>query len=78
MAEEITASTTEKPKVALLNDPKFRSYIFQGLLLAVIVWLFWSMGSNAARNLEKAGIASGFGFLNNSAGFGISFSPFIN
>lgn len=77
MAEDKTASETEKPKVALLNDPQFRSYIFQALLLAVIVWLFWSMGSNAARNLAKAGIASGFGFLDTEAGFGISFSPFI-
>ncbi|MFK5979378.1 MAG: amino acid ABC transporter permease [Rhizobiaceae bacterium] len=78
MAEENTASNTEKPKVALLNDPKFRSYIFQGILFAVIVWFFWGLASNAARNLEKAGIASGFGFLDASAGFGISFSPFID
>ncbi|PCI03411.1 MAG: amino acid ABC transporter permease [Hyphomicrobiales bacterium] len=78
MAEENTASTTEKPKVALLNDPKFRSYIFQGLLLAVIVWFFWGLASNAAHNLAKAGIAQGFGFLDKSAGFGINFSPFID
>lgn len=78
MAEENTASTTEKPKVALLNDPKFRSYIFQGLLLAAIVWFFWGLASNAAHNLEKAGIAQGFGFLDTAAGFGISFSPFID
>lgn len=78
MAEEVTASEVEKPKVALLNDPKFRSYIFQGLLFALILWLVWSMASNAAYNLEKAGIASGFGFLSVEAGFGISFSPFID
>ncbi|MBL4891595.1 MAG: amino acid ABC transporter permease [Rhizobiaceae bacterium] len=78
MAEENRASGTEKPKGALLNDPKFRSYIFQGLLLAAIGWFFWGLASNAAHNLEKAGISQGFDFLDNSAGFGISFSPFIN
>ncbi|MBL4732888.1 MAG: amino acid ABC transporter permease [Rhizobiaceae bacterium] len=78
MAEENTASEVEKPKVALLNDPKYRSYIFQGLLLVAVIWFFWGLASNAAHNLEKAGIASGFGFLDVAAGFGISFSPFIN
>jgi len=67
----------EKPKAKLLNDPKFRSIIFQCLLVAILVWVFWGMISNAAHNLQKAGIASGFGFLNTEAGFGLNFSPFI-
>jgi general L-amino acid transport system permease protein len=67
----------EKPKVKLLNDPKFRAYIFQGLLVLLIGWIIWSMINNAAYNLQKAGIASGFGFLNTSSGFGLNFSPFI-
>lgn len=70
-------SELEKPKVALLNNPKVRGGIIQALLLIFILWLVWSMGSNAAFNLEKAGIASGFGFLDRTAGFGINFSPFI-
>lgn len=67
----------EKPKVRLLNDPKFRSIIFQALLVAFLVWLVWGMVDNAANNLQKAGIASGFGFLGISAGFGLNFSPFL-
>ena len=67
----------EKPKVRLLNDPKFRSIIFQALLVAFLVWVVWGMVSNAASNLQKAGIASGFGFLSTEAGFGLNFSPFI-
>ncbi len=67
----------EKPKVKILNDPKFRAYIFQALLVAFLVWVIWGMISNAAINLQKAGIASGFGFLNIEAGFGLNFSPFI-
>ncbi len=66
-----------KPKVKLLNDPKFRAYIFQALLVAFLVWVVWGMISNAALNLKKAGIASGFGFLDTAAGFGLNFSPFL-
>jgi len=77
MAVTELPTTQEKPKIRLLNDPKFRSMIFQGLMIAFIVWVVWGMVSNAAYNLEKAGIASGFGFLSNTAGFGLNFSPFI-
>ncbi|MCP5098308.1 MAG: amino acid ABC transporter permease [Chloroflexi bacterium] len=77
MTIDSRASGSEKPKVALLNDPKFRAIIFQSLLVLFIAWLAWGMISNAAHNLQKAGIASGFGFLDKAAGFGINFSPFI-
>jgi general L-amino acid transport system permease protein len=69
---------SEKPKVALLNDPKVRNTIVQVVLLAFICWVIYGMVSNAAYNLEKAGIASGFGFLNRTSGFGINFSPFLD
>lgn len=77
MAEIDTAGNAEKPKVALLNDPKTRGIIVQAALLIFMVWIVWSMVTNAAHNLAKAGIASGFGFLGREAGFGIHFSPFI-
>ena len=67
----------EKPKVRLLNDPKFRSIIFQVLLIAIIIWAGWGIVENTIANLEKQGIASGFGFLNKPAGFGLNFSPFL-
>lgn len=67
----------EKPKVKLLNDPKFRSYAFQAILVAFLVWVLWGMISNAAINLKNQGIASGFDFLSKPAGFGLNFSPFI-
>jgi len=67
----------EKPKVKLLNDPKFRSIAFQIILVIFLAWVVWSMIGNAAYNLEKAGIASGFGFLSTSSGFGLNFSPFL-
>jgi len=73
-----SVNTGEKPKVRLLNDPKFRSIIFQALLVAFLVYLIWGMVDNAARNLAAAGVASGFGFLSTSSGFGVNFSPFID
>lgn len=68
---------SEKPKVKLLNDPKFRAYIFQAILVVFLAWIVWGMISNAATNLRNAGIASGFGFLSTEAGFGVNFSPFL-
>jgi general L-amino acid transport system permease protein len=67
----------EKPKVKLLNDPKFRSIVFQVILIIFLVWVVWSMIDNASTNLKNAGIASGFGFLSTSSGFGLNFSPFL-
>lgn len=67
----------DKPKARLLNDPNTRAMIFQGLLIAFLIWVVWGMVSNAAFNLKKAGIASGFGFLNTESGFGLNFSPFL-
>ena len=45
---------------------------YQAVLCAVIVFLAWSAIHNAAENLARAKIASGFGFWDNTAGFDIS------
>ncbi|MBO6539186.1 MAG: amino acid ABC transporter permease [Rhizobiaceae bacterium] len=67
-----TAGGESAPKVALLNDPKTRAWIFQILLLIVLVWLTWVGIQNMFDNLRAANIASGFGFLSRNAGFAIS------
>jgi general L-amino acid transport system permease protein len=61
-----------KPKAPLIYNPKVRSIAYQVLLCAVIVFLLWSAINNAAENLARAKIASGFGFWDNTAGFDIS------
>jgi general L-amino acid transport system permease protein len=66
------AQDSGPPKVALLYDPKVRSIAYQVLLCGVIVFLAWSAVRNAADNLERAHIASGFGFWNQTSGFDIS------
>jgi general L-amino acid transport system permease protein len=49
-----------------------RGAFYQVLLVAVVSYLFYMAATNAIENLQRANIASGFGFLNNTAGFDIS------
>lgn len=55
-----------------LYDPKTRGIFFQLVVLAAIVWLGYEIALNVAQNLEAQGIASGFAFLDRTAGFDIS------
>jgi len=58
------------------NDPVYRAVFFQALVLlgvAVFVWYLWS---NTQANLERQNIASGFGFLERTAGFSIGETHF--
>lgn len=61
------------PLSRYLRDRKTRGYAIQAVVLAIILlggaWLIL----NAAENLRRAGIASGFAFLDKPAGFEISF-----
>ncbi|HWV42280.1 amino acid ABC transporter permease [Pseudorhodoplanes sp.] len=60
------------PRISPFYDPRWRSIAFQVLLCAAIVWLAYSAVNNAAENLQRARIASGFDFWNSTAGFDIS------
>src|SRR5256885_17165428 len=60
------------PKVSPIYDPKVRSIAYQVVLCAIIIFLAWSAVRNAADNLERAHISSGFGFWNQTSGFDIS------
>src|SRR5665213_3825479 len=59
-------------RVAFYNDPKVRSIAYQVALCAGVALLVYVAASNAITNLERAHIASGFGFWHNTAGFDIS------
>ena len=61
-----------RPKTPLIYNPKVRGIAYQVVLCALIVFLAWGAISNAADNLARAKIASGFGFWDNTAGFDIS------
>ena len=57
--------------IPVLRGP-WRQWLLQALALAAILWLGWEVVSNTAENLAARGIASGFGFLWEPAGFDIS------
>lgn len=56
-------------KGSIFNDPKVRGVVYQVALIAGLAYLVWNIIDNAARNLERQNIASGFGFMKNTAGF---------
>jgi general L-amino acid transport system permease protein len=49
-----------------------RGLVYQILLVAVVAFLLYEASTNAYDNLRRVGIVSGFGFLDNTAGFDIS------
>jgi general L-amino acid transport system permease protein len=59
-------------RVVFYNDPKVRSIAYQVALCAIIGFLVYGAASNAIANLQRAHIASGFGFWSTNAGFEIS------
>lgn len=61
----------ESAKASIFYDPKIRGLFFQLLLVGVIVFFGYQIISNTAANLQRQNIASGFQFLNTTAGFGI-------
>ena len=65
-------TTPSKPPV--WNDPRYRSLFFQAATLILVIGFFLYIGNNTAENLERQNIASGFGFLETTAGFAIIMS----
>lgn len=54
------------------NNEKFRGILYQSLLIALVVGTGWFLVANTLTNLSARHIATGFGFLEREAGFGIS------
>ena len=55
----------------LWRDPVWRSVLFQTLLIIAVLGFGVWIVNNTLTNLEHRGISTGFGFLSDSAGFGI-------
>lgn len=53
------------------NNPRVRSFVYQAAVLIAVVATVWLFTTTAQENLERLNISSGFGFLDNTAGFGI-------
>lgn len=73
MAGMALNSDTPKPKrtASLINDPQVRGIFYQVVTVVLLVLFVWTITQNTIHNLQKANIASGFGFLNGRAGFDI-------
>ena len=54
------------------NNPENRAVIYQIITLVIVVILAYYFANNMFANIEKRGISTGFSFLNEIAGFGIS------
>jgi general L-amino acid transport system permease protein len=69
-------TTTERgaapPRVAFYNNPKVRGVFYQLALLALALWLGYEFALNAKSNLDAQRITSGFGFLDQTAGFSVN------
>ena len=66
------AERAPRERRSLLTDPLARSIFIQATLLVLIVGAGWYFYENARANLAAQRIATGLGFWNNTAGFGIS------
>jgi general L-amino acid transport system permease protein len=60
------------PRRGWLTAARFRSFVLQFLLLALVIWLGVMFVDNARQNLAARNIVSGLGFFDQVAGFGIS------
>lgn len=70
-AESADSGAEDAGRASLLYDPKVRGLFFQIILLIAVAYLIYTGVTNAADNLARAGIASGFGFFSERAGFDI-------
>ena len=76
MAVEIKAEQAqdEPTRAATWRDPRVRSIAYQALTIVLFLLFVAYIVNNAATNLARQGIASGFGFLDTTAGFDIGFT----
>ena len=61
-------------KTSILNNPTFRSVTFQVVMVAAVIAFFAYIANNTLHNMAQRGISTGFGFLDQKAGFGILMS----
>ncbi|MEZ8058211.1 amino acid ABC transporter permease [Vibrio splendidus] len=66
------AQAKPQPKSAnLFYNPTFRSIVFQIIAVGALCAFLYTIVNNALTNLDSRGIATGFDFLSQEAGFGI-------
>jgi general L-amino acid transport system permease protein len=63
-----------KPRTPPWRDPNIRAIAFQVIAILALFWAGWTLFQNTLTNMESRGISTGFGFLEQPAGFGIIMS----
>lgn len=53
------------------HDARFKSWIYQAIVLGLVVYCAWYLVNNTMQNLAARNIQTGFAFLNKEAGFAI-------
>jgi general L-amino acid transport system permease protein len=62
---------SEVPRVPFYNDPRVRAVLYQLLVVALVLLGAAVLVYNTIQNLDRLGVASGFGFLARPSGFDI-------
>jgi general L-amino acid transport system permease protein len=70
--QSVEGVSASPPRIPFYNNPRIRGALYQVLLVAVLLWLGYEFVINTRANLAAQGFSSGFGFLGNTAGFGVS------
>ncbi|GAA3721606.1 amino acid ABC transporter permease [Oceanisphaera sediminis] len=65
-------SSSANHDVKFWRDPAKRALLFQVILLAIVAGFIWFIVNNTLSNLSTRGITTGFGFLDDPAGFAIA------
>ncbi|MBE0620730.1 MAG: amino acid ABC transporter permease [Burkholderiales bacterium] len=68
----MTDPTGAPPRPPFWNDPKIRAIVFQVVVTLGVIAVGVYLVRNLMHNLEVRGISTGFGFLENRAGFAIN------
>ena len=68
----LTGKALAPPRVPFYNNPKIRALFYQLVLLVAVMWAGYEFALNARANVAAQNITGGFGFLDNSAGFGVN------
>ncbi|MEX0914968.1 MAG: ABC transporter permease subunit, partial [Wenzhouxiangellaceae bacterium] len=74
--DPVSAPAGPPARPPMWNDPVYRALFFQALVLLGVIAVGVFLVNNTLNNLERQGIASGFGFLDTTAGFSIGETHF--
>ncbi len=67
-------NSSATPKAAFYNRAEVRSIVFQTIVFLGLAYFFYTIYNNTMTNMEARGIRTGFGFMNQPAGFDVLLS----